>query len=86
MQDCIQFIRFAQKYGSDDESIKELSDDLITSYQLHKCTCESVKHRESADKMLQECLNDNENISLEIVWDVIDKYRYVRKFLEIFSN
>ncbi|XP_013390038.1 uncharacterized protein LOC106158541 [Lingula anatina] len=73
MAECYQPIEETKRVA-DDEIMKEV-DVLEKDVFMQKCVAESIKARKTADDLLENILMEQEELSYDMIWEVIDWYK-----------
>ncbi|XP_033761915.1 uncharacterized protein LOC117343593 [Pecten maximus] len=75
MRNCSMPIHEARKHCLDVNNVglecNILEDDVI----MHQCTADAMQAIDVGDKLFRKIMKDEENINMDIVWDVVDWYK-----------
>ena len=56
--------------------MREDIEDILERRMIHYFRAEAMKEKSIADDLLYKALNDSDDISIELIWDVVDRYRH----------
>lgn len=75
MRECYTPVEEARRYAFQDPftetEVRIFDEDIF----MHQCTCESIQARETGDGLFVKIILDEDNLNIDMVWEVIDWYK-----------
>ena len=75
MADCNEPFEEALRFGRDDPGICEEAHDFKERVYVHLCIAQSVSLRLQAENLYHTHLRNQENISFDFIWDLVDMFK-----------